>query len=49
MLLVVSKYLKDNWLALNVLNERFGHLHSNLRDRRVRDKNTHNMKGTGLN
>lgn len=29
-LLIVAKYLKDNWLAFNVFNKGFGDLNCNL-------------------
>lgn len=32
-LLVMAKHLKHNWLALDVFDERFCHLHSNLKEK----------------
>lgn len=34
-LLVMAKHLKYNWLALDVLDERFCHLHSDLKEKEL--------------
>lgn len=46
-LLVMAEHLKHNWLALDVLDERFCHLHSNLEEKELLSHSQCSLAGEG--